>query len=149
MLNADYRDILQNLAEEKCRFLLIGAYAMAAHGFLRGTVDMEIWVEPAPQNDEAVFRALRRFGAPLHDLTLDDLAKEDTVFQIGVAPCRIDIVTGVSGLTFEAAFARSEELEVDGLRIPVLSLDDLICNKRATGRSKDLLDADALENLRE
>jgi hypothetical protein len=86
MLNEDYRDILHALAEEKVRFLLVGAYAMAAHGYPRATMDIDIWVMPSPQNADAVLRALRRFGAPLHNLTKEDLQKDETVFQIGVAP---------------------------------------------------------------
>ncbi len=76
MLNEDYRDMLHALAEEKVRFLLVGAYAMAAHGYPRATMDIDIWVMPSPQNADAVLRALRRFGAPLHNLTKEDLQKD-------------------------------------------------------------------------
>jgi hypothetical protein len=98
MLNEDYRDMLQALADEKVKFLLVDAYALAAHGYPRATMDIDIWVMQSPENAEAVLRALRRFGTPLHNLTGQDLQKDDTVFQIGVAPRRIDIITAVSGL---------------------------------------------------
>jgi hypothetical protein len=101
MLNEDYKDMLQALADEKVRFLLVGAYALAAHGHLRATMDIDIWVMPSLQNADAVLRALRRFGAPLHDLTAEDLQVDGTVFQIGVAPRRIDIITTASGLENE------------------------------------------------
>jgi len=149
MLNKDYRDMLQALGDEKARFLLVGAYAMAAYGYPRATMDIDIWVMPSPDNAEAVLRAVKRFGAALHELSKEDLLKDDTVFQIGVAPRRIDIITGVSGLRFEDAFARSIEMDVEGISLRIPSLNDLIVNKRATGRTKDLADAEVLESLRD
>jgi len=103
MLNEDYKDILLALSVEKVSFLLVGAYALAVHGYPRATMDMDIWIMPSPQNADAVLRALQRFGAPLHKLTKEDLQKDDTVFQIGVAPRRIDLITSASGLQFEEA----------------------------------------------
>ena len=146
MLNEDYKDILSALCEEQAKFVLVGAYALAAHGFPRATMDIDIWVMPSPDNAESVLRAITRFGAPLHDLTKEDLEKDTTVFQIGVAPRRIDIITGASGLNFEEAFSRSISVEIDGLHLNVLSIDDLITNKRAAGRTKDLADAETLED---
>ena len=148
MLNEDYKDMLQALADEKVRFLLVGAYALAAHGYLRATMDIDIWVMPSPWNADAVLRALQRFGAPLHDLTAADLQAEGTVFQIGVAPRRIDIITTASGLHFEETFERSLTVDIEGIEVHVPSLDDLIRNKRAAGRTKDLADAEALETLK-
>ena len=148
MLNEDYRDILQSLADEQAKFLLVGAYALAAHGYPRATMDIDIWVMPSPDNAEAVLRALRRFGAPTSELTVTDLQKGDTIFQIGVAPRRIDIITSASGLRFDEAFANSIEIDIEGLKIRIPSVDDLIRNKRATGRAKDLSDIEALESLK-
>ncbi len=147
MLNEDYRDMLQALADEKVRFLLVGAYALAAHGYPRATMDIDIWVMPAPDNADAVLRAIRRFGAPLLNLTKADLERDGTVFQIGVAPRRIDIITSASGLRFEEAFAHSLTVSIDGLDVHIPSVGDLIRNKRASGRTKDLADAEALEKL--
>jgi len=149
MLNEDYKEMLQCLAEEDVKFLLVGAYALAAHGYPRATMDIDFWVLPSPENAEAVLRAVRRFGAPLHGLTLEDLQKDDTVFQIGVAPRRIDIITGASGLRFDEAFQHSSPIEMEGLLIRIPSLEDLIRNKHAAGRTKDLADAEALEALRD
>lgn len=148
MLNEDYKEILQCLAGENVKFLLVGAYALAAHGYPRATMDIDIWVMPSPDNAQAILRALARFGAPLHELTTDDLLKNDTVFQIGVAPRRIDIITGASGLEFEETFQHSTEVEIEGLKIHIPSIEDLIRNKRASGRTKDLADAEALESLK-
>lgn len=147
MLNEDYRDMLRALVDEKVRFLLVGAYALAAHGYPRATMDIDIWVMPAPDNAEAVLRALRRFGAPLHNATKSDFEKEGTVFQIGVAPRRIDIITAASGLQFADAFLNSTAVDIEGIEVHIPSVADLIRNKRASGRTKDLADAEALEEL--
>jgi hypothetical protein len=130
MLNEDYKDMLHALSDEKVKFLLVGAYAMAAHGYPRATMDIDIWVMPSPQNADAVLRALRRFGAPLHNLTKEDLQKDGTIFQIGVAPRRIDIITTASGLQFEETYERSLSVNVEGIELHVPSIDDLIRNKR-------------------
>jgi hypothetical protein len=147
MLNEDYKDMLRALSAEKVRFLLVGAYAMAAHGYLRATGDIDIWVMASPENAQAVLRALNHFGAPLHDLTAEDLQNEGTVFQIGVAPRRVDILTTASGLRFEDAFAHSICTDIEGIEVRIPSREDLIRNKRACGRTKDLADAEALEAL--
>jgi hypothetical protein len=148
MLNEDYKEILQSLLGEQVKFLLVGAYAMAAHGYPRATMDIDIWVMPSPDNSEAVLRAIQKFGAPLHGLTAKDLQQAGTVFQIGVAPRRIDIITEASGLNFDTAFNHSISTEIEGLIIHIPSIDDLICNKKASGRTKDLADAEALEKLK-
>ena len=147
MLNEDYKEMLQCLVDEGVKFLLVGAYALAAHGYPRATMDIDLWVMPSLDNAQAVLRALRKFGAPLHGLSSADLQKDDTVFQIGVAPRRIDIITGASGLRFEEAFQASSLIEIEGLKIRIPSIGDLIRNKRATGRTKDLADVEALESL--
>ena len=148
MLNEDYKDMLLALSDEKVRFLLVGAYALAAHGYPRATMDIDIWVMPSPENADAVLRALRRFGAPLHNLTKEDLLEDGTIFQIGVAPRRIDIITAASGLRFEPTYQNSISLNIEGIEVRIPSIDDLILNKSAIGRTKDLADAEALKSLK-
>ena len=148
MLNEDYKDMLHALSAENVRYILVGAYALAAHGYPRATMDMDIWVMPSPQNAEAVLRALHRFGAPLHHLTKDDLEMEGTVFQIGVAPRRIDLITAASGLHFEEAFQNSITINIEGIEIHIPSVEDLIINKEASGRTKDLADVEVLKSLK-
>ena len=147
MLNNDYRDILLALSNRKVKFLLVGAYAMAAHGYPRSTMDIDLWIMPDPENAIIVLQALEDFGAPCGSLSPDDLQKEGLIFQIGVAPRRIDILTSVDGLTFEDAFAHSSIIEIEGIPVQVLSTADLIKNKRSTGRTKDLADAESLETV--
>lgn len=148
MLNEDYRDMLHALSEEKVKFILVGAYALAAHGYPRATMDIDIWVMPSPENADAVLRAIRRFGAPLHNLNKEDLQKDGTVFQIGVAPRRIDIITAATGLRFEETYRNSISINIDGFEVHIPSINDLIRNKRATGRTKDLADAETLQSIK-
>jgi hypothetical protein len=147
MLNKDYRDILLALNAEKVDFILVGAYALAAHGYPRSTMDIDIWISPSPDNSQSVLKALKQFGAPLHDLNENDLQRPDTIFQIGVAPRRIDIITGLSGLKFSEAVKNVIKTTIDGVKINILSIDDLIHNKIASGRPKDLLDAEMLKSM--
>lgn len=140
MLNEDYKEMLSALQSAGVEFLVVGAYAMAAHGFPRMTVDLDIWVRPSPDNAVRVMQALRAFGAPLFEVTANDFEDEETVFQIGVAPRRIDILAGLTGLRFEEAYEAAAQVAIDGLQFRVLSRQDLIRNKQALGRPKDLED---------
>ena len=145
MLNNDYKDILQSLSNKKVKYLLVGAYAMAAHGYPRSTMDIDFWVMPDPENASLVLEALEDFGAPSDNLSPNDFLEKGIIFQIGVAPRRIDILTSVDGLEFSDAFANSELIEIEGISVHVLSVPDLIKNKRSTGRTKDLADVETLE----
>ena len=145
MLNSDYKDMLQVLLDNRVKFLLVGAYAMGVHGYPRATGDIDIWVEPSAENSERVYRSMAAFGAPLHEIDEATFATPGIVFQIGVAPRRIDIITAISGVEFDDAYQQRQIVEIEDLSIPILSLGDLIRNKRATGRDKDRLDADQLD----
>ena len=137
--------MLSGLSAAGAEFLVVGAHALAAHGYPRATGDLGIWVRANTANAPRVLEALKRFDAPLFDLTLEDLSKPGAVFQIGTAPARIDILTGVSGLTFEQAWPRRKTVKLGELSVGVIGREDLIRNKRATGRPQDLVDADNLE----
>lgn len=145
MLNKDYKDMLQCLLEENVKFLLIGAYALAFHGYPRATKDIDFFVWATPENAANLMKALAKFGAPLHSISAADFSTEGVIFQIGTSPRRIDIVTRIDGIGFEQAFAHKKTLAVEGMQIPVISLDDLIVNKRASGRAQDLADVERLE----
>ena len=149
-LNADFRDMVQCLADEGAQFLMIGAYAVSFHGHPRTTGDMDLWVRPDPQNARKVWRALSKFGAPANALgiTEQDLARENMVVQFGVPPRRIDLVTSISGVSFDEGWQSRVEVTWSGRRIAFLGLDALLANKRATGRPKDLLDVTELERIR-
>ncbi len=146
-MNEDYRDILLALKKSQARFLVVGAHAMAVHGLPRGTVDIDILIDPTPENASRVWAALAEFGAPLDALNISmrDLTQPNIVAQLGLPPNRIDILTGLTGVTFAGAWAGHVEGDVEGVRVPVLGLQQLRENKRATGRDKDRADLKGLE----
>lgn len=139
-MNPHFAEILSELSAAGVEYLVVGAFAVGAHGNPRATGDIDIWVRPTRENAERVLKALRAFGAPLFGLSIDDLVDEQTVFQIGVAPVRIDILAGIDGVTFEDAWPRRVIATLGSSKAPVLSLVDLAANKRAAGRPKDLAD---------
>lgn len=140
MLNKDYRDILSELSAAGAEYLLVGAYALASHGLVRATSDIELWVRPTADNAELVVAALVAFGAPADQFSAETFTQPDQVLQLSVAPLRIDLLTSVTGLEFDLAWARRDAVKLDGLTVSVLCLDDLAANKRATGRPQDLVD---------
>lgn len=137
MLNPDFKDILSCLKEEEAEFLIVGAYALAAHGLPRATGDIDIWVRRSAENAAKVLRALSAFGAPLSNLTEQDFISPEMVLQIGVEPCRIDILTSIDGIEFDEAWKNKVNLIVDEIAIYILSKADLLKNKLAAGRDKD------------
>ena len=147
MLNEDYKDIIRAFHDEGVDFLLIGAYAMAVHGYVRATMDMDLWVLPEPGNAQSVYRALLRFGAPGNEISPADFQESDVVLQIGVAPRRIDILTSVSGLSFADARQNAVVVHVEDLTFLALGLGDLIRTKEASGRLQDLADVEALQSI--
>jgi len=146
-MNPDFHDMLSAFCAEGVEFLLVGAYALAVHGLPRATGDIDLWVGGDPQNAGRVIAALRRFGAPLLDVKEEDFRTPGTVFQIGVAPRRIDILTAIDGVEFDEAWTNRVEVEIEGLRIPVLSREHVLRNKRASGRPKDIADVRELEKI--
>ena len=144
-MNPLFRDILAAFSAENVEFLVVGAYSLGAHGLVRATKDIDILVRPTRENAERVWRGLLRFGAPLSSMSVDDFANPDNIFRMGRPPNRIEILMSISGVTFEDAWANRQGFDVEGVKVFVPSARDLITNKRASGRPKDLLDADWLE----
>jgi hypothetical protein len=146
----DFVDVVACLNSEACDFVIVGAHALAAHGVARATGDLDILVRAQPENAERVHRALLRFGAPLgvHGVTAEDFAKEGTVYQLGLPPRRIDILTAISGVSFDEAASNTVLGHLGGEAVRCIGFDALLRNKRATGRTKDLADAEALEEIR-
>lgn len=137
MLNSDFREMLSCLKDEEVEFIIVGAYALAAHGFPRATGDIDIWVRNSFENAQKVMRALMKFGAPLSNLSEEDFTAPDIIVQLGVEPSRIDLLTGIDGIEFDEAWQNKVDVTVDGLEIDILSKEDLLKNKLATGRDKD------------
>lgn len=145
-MNPDFEDFLRALTEARVRFMVAGAHALALHGVPRATGDMDIWIEASTENADRVWLAMARFGAPMESLgiTRSDLAEPDNVVQLGLPPRRIDLLTGLSGLKFEEAWAGRVIHDTGTIAIPVIGRSALIANKRETGRLKDLADLEAL-----
>lgn len=145
LLNQDFKDLFSELNAHGVEFLVVGAHALAAHGHVRATKDLDVWVRPVRSNAERVMAALSAFGAPTHAVTVEDFAEPGITFQIGVEPVRIDIITAVDGLTFEPAWQNRVPSDYGGEPVFVVSREDLIRNKRASARPQDLADIAALE----
>ncbi len=146
-LNEDFVDVLRAMLRANVEFVLVGAHALAAHGLPRATGDIDIFVRTSPLNAARVFSALADFGAPLaaHGISASDFEEVGNVYQMGLPPRRIDILTEISGVTFDEAWHSRVEADIASLRVPVIGRDALIKNKRAAGRDKDLVDVRALE----
>ncbi|MBI4410670.1 MAG: hypothetical protein HY561_13240 [Gemmatimonadetes bacterium] len=144
-MNRDFVEMLSALSAAGAEFLVVGAHALAAHGHPRATGDLDIWVRPTPENAERVWAALEEFGAPLFDLTRADLTTPDLVFQIGLAPNRIDLLTSVSAVVFDQAWSNRLMVDIDNVQVPVIGRNELIQNKRALSRPRDLADLADLE----
>jgi hypothetical protein len=144
-MNRDFAEMLSALSAAGAEYLVVGAHALAAHGRPRATGDLDIWVRPSVANAERVWAALSRFGAPLSALKKEDLHAPGIVFQIGIEPVRIDILTAIDGVEFESAWQRRLVIQIEDQSVPLLGRDDLIRNKRAAGRPQDLADVASLE----
>ena len=142
--SGDFRELLSHFNDENVRYLIVGAFALAHFGRPRYTKDLDIWVDPAGDNPSRVLRALARIGAPLEKMTVGDFSDEDAIFQVGVEPVRIDILPGISGLVFGDAWPRRTQAEYAGVPVNVISRDDYVANKRASGRPHDLRDIETL-----
>lgn len=144
-MNRDFRDLLSAFNDQGVEFLVVGAHALAVHGHVRATKALDVWVRPEASNATRVLRALDAFGAPLQDLTKADLTKAGLIFQIGLPPVRIDVVTEIDGVVFGEAWSERVTARLGELEVPVLSRKHLIQNKRAAGRLQDLADLERLE----
>ncbi len=144
-MNRDFVEMLRALSDEDADFLVVDAHALAAHDQPRATEDLDLWVRPSLDNAPKVWRALMTFGASLDELTLDDLSTPGLIFQIGIKPYRIDIITTIDGVTFDEAWPNRIIVNQYDTTYGVIGKADLIRNKMAAARPKDLLDVDNLK----
>jgi hypothetical protein len=143
-MNQDFVDLLRAFIDADVRFLVVGAYALAHHGRPRATGDLDLWVEATPANAPRVVRALAAFGAPMQEIREEDFERPGIVFQIGVPPGRIDVLTELTGVGFEEAWPDRDAGRFGPLTVNYLGRHTFIRNKRATGRAKDLGDIEGL-----
>ena len=143
-LEEDLREFIESLNALEVRYIVVGAFAVAYHGYPRFTGDIDLFIERSPENAKRIVNAIEQFGFGTLGLSVKDFLHEDQVVQLGVAPNRIDLLTVLSGVNFEEAWATREEADFGGLRAPVISKELLKRNKGATGRSIDLADLEHL-----
>ena len=146
--NRDFEEMLSALNLCGARYMVVGAHAVMHYAEPRFTKDIDLWVEPTPENAAKVWDALKHFGAPLTGVTPADLSAKDMVYQLGIEPNRIDIVTGITGVSFAAAWKNRRKTRYGKQPVAILGLAELKRNKRAAGRKQDLLDLEALEQVR-
>ena len=146
-LDDDFTDLLVAFADEDAEFMVVGGWALALHGYGRGTDDLDVWVRASPENAPRVYRALQRFGAPVdaHGIVLGDFEAERYGYRFGVKPKLIEVLTTISGIRFDDAWSRRLTFDLQGRRIPYLDRSALLTNKRSAGRPKDLADIAWLE----
>ena len=144
-MNQDFVDLLQAFVDADVRFLVVGAYALAFHGRPRGTGDLDVWVDATRENAARVMRALAAFGVPLPGISEEDFDHPGATYQMGVDPCRIDVLTDLTGLTFAEAWPGRVRHQFGDVPVDFIGRESFIRNKRATGRRKDLVDVDGLE----
>ena len=148
-VNPDFKELLLAFNAHEVEYLIVGAHALAAHGHVRATKDLDLWVRPETSNAHKVLQALSDFGAPLGGLTVDDLDRKNTIFQIGLPPLRIDIITAIDGVEFAEAWPDHLQTMFGGVPAFVISRDHLIKNKKASARLQDLADVQQLEATKE
>ena len=143
-LDKDFNEFVELLVARDVRFLVVGGYALAAHGYPRATDDFDAWVWADEANAERILECLTDFGFGEVGLTAGDFTLPDRIVQLGYPPYRIDIITSIDGVDFDAAWENRMVVDVDGLPVPFIGREDLLTNKRSTGRPKDLLDVSHL-----
>lgn len=146
-LNEDFQDVLRLFADGGVEFVVVGAYALAFHGVPRASGDIDLFVRPTFDNARRVYGALAQFGAPLAAarVTAEDFTREGMVYQIGLPPRRIDVLTQISGVTFDEAWTTRASDLLDGRTIPFIGREEFVRNKQAAGRPKDLADVARLK----
>jgi hypothetical protein len=146
-MNQDFVDLLRAFGAHDVRFLVVGAYALGVHGRPRATGDLDVWIEATPANAARVIEALADFGAPLADVAVADFAQPGIVFQMGLPPGRIDVLTQITGVAFAEAWPNRVRAAFGPVEVDVIGREAFVANKRATGRAKDLGDIEALGDL--
>lgn len=146
MLSKDFKEFVALLKEHGAEYMIVGGYAVGVHGYPRYTGDLDIWLNPTRDNAERVRAALADFGFAGLNISIADLTNEDNVVQLGQPPLRIDLLMSIDGVTFEVCYANRKEETFDGLRMNFIGYHDLVKNKKASGRHRDL---DDVENMPE
>ncbi|MEW5800441.1 MAG: nucleotidyltransferase [Bacteroidota bacterium] len=149
VLDENFREFIELLNSKKVKYMVVGGYAVGLYGYPRYTGDLDVWIKPNLENSKKVFEVLKAFGFGSLDINAESFLKEDLVHQFGYPPLRIDVLTGISGLTFEQSYRRKKKMIVDGVAVNVVHLDDLKYNKIKSGRPEDFYDVKKLEQVKQ
>ncbi len=147
-ISSDYKDLFKILNKGKVRYLIIGAYAVVFYTEPRFTKDVDIWIDPDTQNADRLYKALVEFGAPLTNVAPEDFTNKKTIYQMGVAPVRIDILMGLSDLKFADAWPNRKKSKYGDIPVNILGLKELVYSKQKAGREQDILDLKKLSRLK-
>jgi len=145
MLSQDFKEFIELLIRNKAEYLIVGGYAVGIHGHPRYTGDLDIWLNPTPDNAELVLKSVNEFGFSSFKLTTSDFTKPGNVIQLGYPPLRIDLLTEIDGVTFEDCFKNKRQVTIDNLIVNFIGYEDLLKNKRESGRPRDIDDIDNLK----
>jgi hypothetical protein len=146
-LSRDFQELLECFAHNDVRYLIVGGWALAAHGHPRMTKDLDVWMWPQSTNAHAVISALEEFGFEKLGLSAEDFIEPDVVIQLGYPPNRVDLLTSPTGVEFDECWKERLDVEMEGLTVPFNGLEGLKANKRASGRPQDTVDVEILEGL--
>ncbi len=145
MFSQDFREFIELLIKNKAEYLIVGGYAVGIHGHPRYTGDLDIWLNATPQNAAQILKSVNEFGFASFKLTKEDFTKPGNVIQLGYPPLRIDLLTEIDGVTFEACFKNRKEVIIEGLTVNFIGYNDLLKNKKESGRPRDIDDIDNLK----
>lgn len=145
MFNQDFREFIELLIKNKAEYLIVGGYAVGIHGHPRYTGDLDIWLNPTPQNAALILKSVNEFGFSSFKLSVEDFTKLGNVIQLGYPPLRIDLLTEIDGVTFKECYEKRKEITINNLQVNFIGYNDLLKNKNASGRHRDIDDIDNLK----
>ena len=145
MFTQDFREFIELLIKNKAEYLIVGGYAVGIHGHPRYTGDLDIWLNPTPKNAELILKSVNEFGFSSFKLTQADFTKSGNVIQLGYPPLRIDLLTEIDGVTFDECYKNRKEVILEELKVNFIGYNDLLKNKKETGRPRDIDDIDNLK----
>jgi predicted nucleotidyltransferase len=145
MFSQDFKEFVELLIKHKAEYLIVGGYAVSVHGHPRYTGDLDIWLNPTPQNANLILQSVNEFGFSSYGLTQSDFTKPGNIVQLGYPPLRIDLLTEIDGVKFEECFVNRKEVTIDRLKVNFIGYSDLLKNKRESGRARDIDDIDNLQ----
>jgi len=149
VLNKDFREFIKLLNSNNVKYLVVGGYALAFHGYPRYTKDIDIWLLINQENAANIIKTLLEFGFVSENISKDDFLKSDIIIQLGYPPNRIDLITTCDGIDFEKCYENKIQIEIEGLTINFIDVESLKINKKKTGRTQDLADLENLESPRQ